>query len=98
MFDTCASSFGQLLAAFAPNYHIAGLLIPMAFAFVALFCGLQPLLQPPKFWHLVHYASPFSRLLEYVPFPHTTKMLMPRRGPMTLFPHLQDLGCLGFGS
>jgi hypothetical protein len=68
----------------------------MAVVFAALFCaGLQPLLQLPKFWHLHHYASPFSLSVEYVPFPHMTKMLMLRRGLVTLFPHLQDLGWFG---
>jgi hypothetical protein len=93
----CVSSFGQL-AAFAPNSHIAGLLIPMAVVFAALFCAeLQPPLRLPKSGHLHHYASPFSLSVEYVPFPHTTKMLMLLRGLITLFPHLQDLGYLGFG-
>lgn len=67
MFEMWVSSFGQLLAAVAPNVQIAGLLIPMTFVFVALFCGvLQPLSQLPQFWHFVHYASPFTWLVEYV--------------------------------
>jgi ABC-type multidrug transport system permease subunit len=71
MFQGWVSSFGQLLAAMAPNVQIAALLVPMTFVFVALFCGvLQPLSQLPEFWHFVHYASPFTYLVEYVLKPH----------------------------
>jgi ABC-type multidrug transport system permease subunit len=70
MFEAWVSSFGQLLASMAPNAQVAALLIPMTFVFVALFCGvLQPLSQLPKFWRFVHYASPFTWIVEYVPFP-----------------------------
>ena len=65
MFQMWVSTFGQLLAAFAPNAQIAAVLIPLFFVFVVLFCGvLQPLSQLPKFWHFVHYASPFTWLVE----------------------------------
>ena len=71
MFEAWVSSFGQLLAAMAPNTQVAALLIPMTFVFVALFCGvLQPFSQLPKFWHFVHYASPFTWLVEYVVLSH----------------------------
>jgi ABC-type multidrug transport system permease subunit len=65
MFETWVSTFGQLLAAIAPNEQTASLFIPMVFVFVALFCGvLQPLSQLPEFWHFVHYASPFTWLID----------------------------------
>ncbi|KUJ23287.1 uncharacterized protein LY89DRAFT_777066 [Mollisia scopiformis] len=65
MFETWLSTFGQLLAAIAPTEQTAPLFIPMLFVFVALFCGvLQPLSQLPLFWHWVHYASPFTWLID----------------------------------
>lgn len=65
MYEMWVSTFGQLLAALAPNAQIGGLLIPISFVFVVLFCGvLQPLSQLVKFWHFVHYASPFTWLVE----------------------------------
>jgi ABC-type multidrug transport system permease subunit len=71
MLEMWISTYGQLLAALAPNTQTAALLIPLSFTFVALFCGVvQPLSQLVTFWHWVHYASPFTWLIEYV---HTTK-------------------------
>lgn len=65
MFESWVSTFGQLVAAIAPNEQTASLFIPMVFVFVALFCGvLQPLSQLPEFWHFVHYASPFTWLID----------------------------------
>jgi ATP-binding cassette, subfamily G (WHITE), member 2, SNQ2 len=53
--------------------RIVALLVRMTFVFVALFCGvLQPLSSLPKFWHFVHYASPFTWLLEYIILPTST--------------------------
>jgi ATP-binding cassette subfamily G (WHITE) protein 2 (SNQ2) len=63
--ETWISTFGQLLAAIAPSEQTAAMFIPMVFVFVALFCGvLQPLSQLPLFWHWVHFASPFTWLVE----------------------------------
>ncbi|KAE8443953.1 hypothetical protein EG329_001177 [Mollisiaceae sp. DMI_Dod_QoI] len=65
MFESWVSTFGQLLAAIAPTEQTAPLFIPMIFVFVALFCGVvQPLSQLPQFWHFVHYASPFTWLVD----------------------------------
>jgi ATP-binding cassette subfamily G (WHITE) protein 2 (SNQ2) len=64
MFELWVSTFGQLLAALSPNAQIAALLIPLTFVFVVLFCGvLQPFSQLVRFWHFVHYLSPFTWLI-----------------------------------
>jgi ABC-type multidrug transport system permease subunit len=70
MFETWLSTFGQLIAGIAPTQQAASQLIPMFFVFVVLFCGvLQPYSKIPEFWHFVHFASPFTWLIGYIPLP-----------------------------
>ncbi|KAF4626727.1 hypothetical protein G7Y89_g11429 [Cudoniella acicularis] len=89
MYELWVSTFALLIAALAPNAQIGTLLIPMSFVFVALFCGvLQPLSQLVQFWHFVHYASPFTWLIEYVSSqfptfqPSSSELTSQNKGPL----------------
>ncbi|WQF80896.1 Putative ABC transporter-like, ATP-binding domain, AAA+ ATPase domain, CDR ABC transporter [Colletotrichum destructivum] len=66
LFELYYVSFGQGIAAFAPNELLASLLVPIFFLFVVSFCGVVvPPMQLPTFWRswMLH-LSPFRYLLE----------------------------------
>ena len=66
LFELYYVSFGQMIAAFAPNELLASLLVPLFFLFVVSFCGVVvPPAQLPTFWRSwMYWASPFHYLLE----------------------------------
>ncbi|KAG6001354.1 hypothetical protein E4U21_004430 [Claviceps maximensis] len=66
LFELYYVSFGQAIAAFAPNDLLASLLVPIFFLFVISFCGVVvPAMQLPTFWRSwMYWLSPFHYLLE----------------------------------
>jgi len=66
LFELYYVSFGQAIAAFAPNELLASLLVPLFFLFVVSFCGvIVPAMQLPTFWReWMYWLSPFHYLLE----------------------------------
>ncbi|KAG5981708.1 hypothetical protein E4U55_002633 [Claviceps digitariae] len=66
LFELYYVSFGQAIAAFAPNDLLASLLVPIFFLFVVSFCGVVvPAMQLPTFWReWMYWLSPFHYLLE----------------------------------
>ncbi|KAK0388122.1 hypothetical protein NLU13_4366 [Sarocladium strictum] len=66
LFELYYVSFGQAIAAFAPNELLASLLVPIFFLFVVSFCGVVvPPAQLPYFWRSwMYWLSPFHYLLE----------------------------------
>lgn len=66
IFELYYVSFGQAIAAFAPNELLASLLVPLFFLFVVSFCGVVvPPQQLPYFWSSWMYKlSPFTYILE----------------------------------
>ncbi len=66
LFELYYVSFGQAIAAFAPNELLASLLVPIFFLFVVSFCGVVvPPMQLPTFWRSwMYWLSPFHYLLE----------------------------------
>ncbi|KAJ6439275.1 ABC transporter [Purpureocillium lavendulum] len=66
LFELYYVSFGQAIAAFAPNELLASLLVPIFFLFVVSFCGVVvPPMQLPTFWRRwMYWLSPFHYLLE----------------------------------
>ncbi|KAG6000801.1 hypothetical protein E4U43_001501 [Claviceps pusilla] len=66
LFELYYVSFGQAIAAFAPNELLASLLVPIFFLFVVSFCGVVvPAMQLPTFWRdWMYWLSPFHYLLE----------------------------------
>lgn len=66
LFELYYVSFGQAIAAFAPNELLASLLVPLFFLFVVSFCGVVvPPMQLPTFWReWMYWLSPFHYLLE----------------------------------
>jgi ABC-type multidrug transport system permease subunit/ABC-type multidrug transport system ATPase subunit len=66
LFELYYVSFGQAIAAFAPNDLLASLLVPIFFLFVVSFCGVVvPPIQLPTFWReWMYWLSPFHYLLE----------------------------------
>ncbi|KFA74925.1 hypothetical protein S40288_06759 [Stachybotrys chartarum IBT 40288] len=66
LFELYYISFGQAIAAFAPNELLASLLVPLFFLFVVSFCGVVvPPAQLPTFWRSwMYWLSPFHYLLE----------------------------------
>lgn len=66
LFELYYVSFGQAIAAFAPNELLASLLVPLFFLFVVSFCGVVvPPQQLPTFWRSwMYWLSPFHYLVE----------------------------------
>ena len=66
LFELFYVSFGQAIAAFAPNELLASLLVPIFFLFVVSFCGIVvPYVALPYFWRSwMYWLSPFHYLLE----------------------------------
>ncbi|OLN87511.1 Brefeldin A resistance protein [Colletotrichum chlorophyti] len=66
LFELYYVSFGQAIAAFAPNELLASLLVPIFFLFVVSFCGVVvPPMQLPTFWRSwMYWLTPFHYLLE----------------------------------
>ncbi|KZL65293.1 ABC-2 type transporter [Colletotrichum tofieldiae] len=66
LFELYYVSFGQGIAAFAPNELLASLLVPIFFLFVVSFCGVVvPPMQLPTFWReWMYWLTPFHYLLE----------------------------------
>ncbi|ROT43022.1 ABC-2 type transporter [Sodiomyces alkalinus F11] len=66
LFELYYVSFGQAIAALAPNQLLASLLVPVFFLFVVSFCGVVvPPAQLPTFWRSwMYWLSPFHYLLE----------------------------------
>ena len=66
LFEFYYISFGQAIAAFAPNDLLASLLVPIFFLFVVSFCGVVvPPQQLPTFWRSwMYWLSPFHYLVE----------------------------------
>ncbi|KAK2036370.1 ABC-2 type transporter [Colletotrichum somersetense] len=66
LFELYYVSFGQGIAAFAPNELLASLLVPIFFLFVVSFCGVVvPPMQLPAFWRdWMYWLTPFHYLLE----------------------------------
>lgn len=64
LFQLYFSTFGQAIAAMAPNEETAATLTTLLFTFVILFNGvLQPLSQLVGFWHFMYHLSPFTYLI-----------------------------------
>jgi ABC-type multidrug transport system permease subunit len=64
LFEMWISTFGQAMAALAPNPETASTLTTLFASFVILFSGvLQPFSQLISFWHWVYRASPFTYLV-----------------------------------
>jgi len=64
LFELYYVSFGQAIAAFAPNELLASLLVPIFFLFVVAFCGVvMPYAGILKFWCFVYWVSPFKYLV-----------------------------------
>lgn len=66
LFELYYVSFGQAIAAFAPNELLASLLVPVFFLFVVSFCGVVvPPVGLPTFWRRwMYWLTPFHYLLE----------------------------------
>ncbi|KAM5363246.1 hypothetical protein ACJZ2D_012137 [Fusarium nematophilum] len=66
LFELYYVSFGQAIAAFAPNELLASLLVPVFFLFVVSFCGVVvPPAGLPTFWReWMYWLTPFHYLLE----------------------------------
>ncbi|KAF4980544.1 hypothetical protein FZEAL_3479 [Fusarium zealandicum] len=66
LFELYYVSFGQAIAAFAPNELLASLLVPIFFLFVVSFCGVVvPPAGLPTFWReWMYWLTPFHYLLE----------------------------------
>jgi len=66
LFEIFYTTFGQMIAALAPNELLASLLVPVFFTFVISFCGVVvPAIALPHFWHSwMYYLTPFHYLLE----------------------------------
>ncbi|EXL50475.1 hypothetical protein FOCG_08759 [Fusarium oxysporum f. sp. radicis-lycopersici 26381] len=66
LFELYYVSFGQAIAAFAPNELLASLLVPIFFLFVVSFCGVVvPPQGLPTFWReWMYWLTPFHYLLE----------------------------------
>ncbi|KAF9771709.1 hypothetical protein IL306_010636 [Fusarium sp. DS 682] len=66
LFELYYVSFGQAIAAFAPNELLASLLVPVFFLFVVSFCGVVvPPQGLPTFWReWMYWLTPFHYLLE----------------------------------
>jgi ATP-binding cassette subfamily G (WHITE) protein 2 (SNQ2) len=66
LFELYYISFGQAIAAFAPNELLASLLVPLFFLFIVSFCGVVvPPASLPTFWkEWMYWLSPFHYLLE----------------------------------
>lgn len=66
LFELYYTSFGQAIAAFAPNELLASLLVPVFFLFVVSFCGVVvPPMTLPTFWReWMYWLTPFHYLLE----------------------------------
>ncbi|KAJ4200850.1 ATP-binding cassette transporter snq2 [Fusarium solani] len=66
LFELYYTSFGQAIAAFAPNELLASLLVPIFFLFVVSFCGVVvPPAGLPAFWRdWMYWLTPFHYLLE----------------------------------
>ncbi|KAJ0165507.1 Brefeldin A resistance protein [Colletotrichum tanaceti] len=66
LFELYYVSFGQGIAAFAPNDLLASLLVPLFFLFVVSFCGVVvPPMQLNNFWRpWMYWLTPFHYLLE----------------------------------
>ncbi|KAH7305560.1 ABC-2 type transporter-domain-containing protein [Stachybotrys elegans] len=66
LFELYYVSFGQAIAAFAPNELLASILVPLFFLFVVSFCGVVvPPPQLPTFWRSwMYWLSPFHYLVE----------------------------------
>jgi len=66
LFEIFYTTFGQMIAALAPNELLASLLVPVFFTFVISFCGVVvPAMALPHFWHSwMYYLTPFHYLLE----------------------------------
>ncbi|CEI61328.1 Brefeldin A resistance protein [Fusarium venenatum] len=66
LFELYYTSFGQAIAAFAPNELLASLLVPIFFLFVVSFCGVVvPPEGLPTFWReWMYWLTPFHYLLE----------------------------------
>jgi ATP-binding cassette, subfamily G (WHITE), member 2, SNQ2 len=57
-FDAFYVSFGQFMAAMAPNELFAALLVPTLFSFVVAFCGVVvPAIAIPHFWRSWMYCT-----------------------------------------
>ncbi|KAL7268661.1 hypothetical protein RUND412_008706 [Rhizina undulata] len=64
VFNLFFSTFGQVLAALAPNEQTAATLTTLLFSFVIIFNGvLQPVSQLVGFWHWMYHLSPFTYLI-----------------------------------
>jgi ABC-type multidrug transport system permease subunit len=64
LFQMWWSTFGQSIAALAPNEQTAPVLTTLFAAFVIMFNGvLQPISALVKFWHWMYYLSPFTWLI-----------------------------------
>ncbi|KAH0541819.1 hypothetical protein FGG08_003702 [Glutinoglossum americanum] len=64
LFQMWWSTFGQSIAALAPNEQTAATLTTLFAAFVVMFNGvLQPLKALVGFWHWMYYLSPFTWLI-----------------------------------
>jgi ABC-type multidrug transport system permease subunit len=66
LFELYYVSFGQAIAAFAPNELLASLLVPLFFLFVVSFCGVVvPPQQLVSFWRSwMYWLTPFHYILE----------------------------------
>ncbi|PNY24380.1 Brefeldin A resistance protein [Tolypocladium capitatum] len=66
LFELYCVSFGQAIAAFAPNELLASLLVPLFFIFIVSFCGVVvPPMQLSTFWRSwMYWLSPFHYLIE----------------------------------
>jgi ABC-type multidrug transport system permease subunit len=63
-FEMWISTFGQAIAALAPNPQTASILTTLFASFVVAFNGvLQPLSRLVKFWHWMYYLSPYTWLI-----------------------------------
>jgi ABC-type multidrug transport system permease subunit len=64
LFQMWWSTFGQSIAALAPNEQTAAVLTTLFAAFVIMFNGvLQPISALVGFWHWMYYLSPFTWLV-----------------------------------
>jgi len=63
-FEMWVSTFGQAIAALAPNPQTASSLTTLFAAFVILFCGIfQPYNQLISFWHWIYRVSPYTYIV-----------------------------------
>ncbi|ORX92222.1 hypothetical protein K493DRAFT_316721 [Basidiobolus meristosporus CBS 931.73] len=68
IFAMFAQSFGQMIAAFAPNIIVASMINPFFASMMALFCGVTiPYPSMPAFWkHWMYWLSPYHYFAEAV--------------------------------